>query len=421
MHFRGKFCQWSAWMILLVMMIASAPIHSKAQGLGMNEVSQLLPLPSVPEFNALLSPVSVGSRGELLPYSVFRFLPILSDRADQEQLYRYNLKIIGVRFDPCFGEGKNPVACRPQIRFVWQPLIVVGNQVTTLDTAIHTFHEFDAGEWALIVSEMQTFVRSGLRYPLGAALDVQPNLRSEGYRGNYWKGFTAILLRHCGEQNLIRVTAMTVRMERVWHFMGLDRTVAPAPGRNGSWSMIQIPTLDIEPKLTSQSFFLQPEGMENLEEFNGGISYLPKSERPFMRLTSDSIRIREIESEPTIKAVIRRAIQLENPRMHNPGTADCVSCHMAQTVRLWGEKNYPKWDWSREFVADRFQVERAGSTSSGGVAGGGAGVGAIDLGNRSVNPFRTDRMRAFGYFGRDPILSQRVIHETSLVVSKLQR
>jgi hypothetical protein len=406
--------RWMApiW-ILTGFMISTA----HAQGLGMNEVSQLLPLPTVQEFDALLSPTTVGSRGELLPYSVFRFLPILSDRADQEQLYRYNLKIIGVRFDPCFGEGATPGACRPQIRFVWQPLIVVGDQVTSLDTAIHTFHEFDAAEWALIVSEMQTFVRSGLRYPLGAALDVQPNLRAEGYHGNYWKGLTLILLRHCGEQNLIRVTAMTVRMERVWHFMGLDRTVAPSPGRNGSWSMIKIPTLDIEPKLTSQSFFLQPEGMENLEEFNGGISYLPKTERAFMRLTSDSIRIREIEAEPTIKAVIRRAIQLENPRLHNPGTADCVSCHMAQTVRLWGQKNFPKWDWSREFIADRFKTtpsDQRGMMSAGKCANT---IGAIDLGNRSVNPFRTDRMRAFGYFGRDPIISQRVIHETASVIT----
>ncbi len=372
-----------------------------ASGLGMNEVSQLLPLPSPQEFNQLLSPISSGTKGELMPYSVFRFLPLLSDRADQEQLYRYNLKIIGVRFDPCFGEGVTPGRCRPQIRFVWQPLVVVGDHVTSLDTAIHTFHEFNDAEWTMIVSELKSALKNGIRYSLGSALDVQPNLRAEGYRGNYWKTLSTLLLRYCGEQNLIRVTAMTVRMDRVWHFMGLDRTAT-------GWSMIKIPTLDLEPKLTSQSFFLQPEGLQNLEEFNGGISYLPKNERPFMRLTSDSARYRELEQEPAIKSIIRRAIQLENPRIHNPGTADCVSCHLAQTVRLWGEKNYPNWDWAREFSSDRFGIQ------SSGVAGG------IDLSNRSVNPFQTDRMRAFGYFGKDPIISQRVIHETALVVDALK-
>jgi hypothetical protein len=29
-------------------------------------------------------------------------------------------------------------------------------------------------------------------------------------------------------------------------------------------------------------------------------------------------------------------------------------------------------------------------------------------------------MRAFGYFGKDPIISQRVIHETALVVDALK-
>jgi hypothetical protein len=380
-------------MVLMAMSVVGTGFSSAvAQSFGPNEVSQLLPLPSPTEMNLLLAPISAGARGELLPASVYRFLPLLSDRADQDNLYRYNLKVIGVRFDPCFGEGVNPGRCRPQIRFVWQPLVVVGEQVTTLDTAIHTFHEFSDNEWATIVSELRWMVTSSYRYPLDLPLDIQPNLRAEGFTGSYWKKLSTLLLAHCGEQNLIRVTAMTVRMNRVWHFMGLDRTAT-------GWSMIKIPTLDLEPAVTSQSFFLQPEGLENLEEFNGGISYLPKSERSFMRLTSGSERFRELEKEPAIKAVIRRAIQLENPRLHNPGTADCVSCHLAQTVRLWGEKNFPKWDWNREFANDRFPSS---------------------MQNRSVNPFQTDRMRAFGYFGHDPILAQRVIHETKLVVDSVK-
>ncbi len=371
---------------------------ANAQSWGMNEVSQLLPLPQIAEFDFLLRASDRAERGELLPNSVFRFLPPLTDQADQDQIYQHNLKVIGIRFDPCFSEGVTPQKCRHQIRLVWQPLIMVGDHVTTLDTAIHTFHEFSDSEWSGILAELNLLfseVRTNHRRSwLLSPLQIQPLILSEGYSGNYWKRLRALVLKSCGETNLIRVTAMTVRMSRLWTFMGLDRTT------NG-WSLIHIPTLDIE-RPVSQTFMITPEGMENLEEFAGGISYLPKTEALWLRLASDSLRVKELQSRSELKSIIRRAIRLENPRLHNPGTADCVSCHLAQTVRLWGEKNFGDWNWQKEFESDRFFES------------------SRNLQNLSVRPFQIDRMRAFGYFGADPILSQRVIHETALVADALK-
>jgi len=371
--------------------------QAQAQSWGMNEVSQLLPLPSVSEFDSLLRTQDRGDQGELLPYSAFKLLPLLTDQADQENLYLHNLKVIGIRFDPCFGEGVSPTKCRHQIRLVWQPLVVVGNHVTTLDTAIHTFHEFNDSEWLKLLSDLRLIMNDARKlHGLGsdASLQVQPVVKAEGYYGKYWKALRELVLRYCGELNLIRSTAMTVRMSRLWTFMGIDRTAT-------GWALIHIPTLDIE-RPVSQTFMLTPEGMQDLEEFAGGISYLPKSEAMWFRLASDSKRVKELQTQQELKSIVRRAIRLENPRMHNPGTADCVSCHMAQTVRLWGEKNFPAWNWQKDFGADRFSGTKR------------------DLRNHSVNPFQTDRVRAFGYFGDDPIISQRVIHETALVADALK-
>lgn len=367
---------------------------AQAQNLGMNEVSVLLPLPETREFTSLLSPTDQGNRGPLLPYSVFRFLPVLTNAANQDSLYQNNLKVVGIRFDPCFGEGTNPGKCRRQIRLVWQPLIIVGSRTTTLDTAIHTFHEFQDREWDLLVSELKIF--SSTLGHSSNPLQVNPTLKNQGYSGDYWKNMKSLILRYCGEHNLIRTTAMTVRQDRVWLFMGIDRT-------NSGWSMIKIPTLNQTPHPTSQSFFLMPEGLQNLEEFLGGASSLPAGQDLWFRLLSDSKKTKETRSELELKSIVRRAIQLENPRAHNPGTADCVSCHLAQTVRLWGENNFRNWDWKNDFAKDRFK----GTKQS--------------LANQSVRPFQTDHMRSFGYFGDDPIISQRVIHESAMVVDSMKR
>jgi hypothetical protein len=316
---------------------------SLAQTLGMNEASVLLPLPESKDFSLQLSPTDQAGKGQLLPYSAFRLLPILTNNADQDTLYEHNLKVIGIRFDPCFAEGTKQSHCRKQIRLVWQPLIVVGNRTTTLDTAIHTFHEFQNSEWDQLLLEMKTFSNKVAGLHSGQALQVNPTLKSEGYAGTYWRNLHELILRYCGEQNLIRTTVMTVRQDRVWLFMGIDRTPS-------GWSMIKIPTLQNNPQPTTQSFFLMPEGLQNLEEFLGGVSVLPPTEDLWFRLLSDSKKMKETRTEPELKSVVRRAIQLENPRFHNPGTADCVSCHLAQTVRLWGENNFKKWTGKMNFL-----------------------------------------------------------------------
>lgn len=377
---------------LIAILFAFYP-HASAQTLGMNEASVLLPLPQINEFNALLGPTDQAGRGQLLPQNVFRLLPVLTNTADQDTLYQYNLKVVGIRFDPCFGEGFTPPKCRRQIRLVWQPLISVGNHTTTLDTAIHTFHEFSYQEWDLMMKEVKTFSKkAGIRSY--QALQVNPNLKKEGFNGSYWRNLHELILRYCGEQNLIRTTVMTVRQDRVWAFMGVDRTAS-------GWSVIKIAAL--QPQPAAQSFFLTPEGLQNLEEFSGGISMVPPGQDLWFRLASDSKKVRETRTESELKLIVHRAMQLENPRYNNPGTADCVSCHLAQTVRLWGEHHFPNWDWKNEMSQYRFRETNQ------------------NLSNQSVRPFQTDRMRAFGYFGDDPIISQRVVNETALVVENLKK
>jgi hypothetical protein len=371
----------------LLILIASFPTSSFSEmtAWSMNDASVLLPLPDGNDFQYLLSPSEKNSTEALLPHSVFQLLPELSNQANQESLYWNNIKVIGVRFDPCFQEGESASYCRRQIRLVWQPLLVKGNQTTTIDAAIHTFHEFSESEWELIKNQWRPNSNDHL------PLQINPTIQVQGYQGAYWNQLKKIILQFCHESNLIRVTTMGVRQNNVWNFMGIDRTPQ-------GWKRMEIPKLNSNVAPVAQLFFLVPESLLNLKEFKGGASRLPQGQENWEWFLSDSINMKKNQSEAEFKKIIRKAIQLENPKLNNPGTSDCVSCHLAQPVRLWGEANFKNWNWDQEFKTDQFAASKQ------------------NLENKSVNPFQADRLRSFGYFGFEPIISQRVIHETAIVV-----
>jgi hypothetical protein len=369
--------RWIRTLLILV----SVSFSATAWSLGMNDLSVLIPLPGQSDFDRMIHPGFEGGKGQLLPWDTFRFLPVLAVEADPETLYRNHLRVVGIRFDPCFQEGRK-APCRPQIRLVWQPLIFVGDQSSTLDASVHTFYELAPGDWEILISELTGISDGDRRIPL----QIHPRILREGHYGPTWSRFRTIIGRFAGESNLIRATAMTVRQGRVWAFMGVDRVP-------GGWRPIRIPALPGETPVR-QSFLLFPEGMMNLAEFKGSISPVATGFEDWQSLVSDSIEFKAKAGLPRLKSLMGRAIEIENPRRHNPGTVDCVSCHMAQTVRLWGQSHFPSWDWERDFESQRYPGR------------------GLAWSNTSVNPSRTDRVRAFGYFGSEPVIAQRVIHET---------
>lgn len=95
---------------------------------------------------------------------------------------------------------------------------------------------------------------------------------------------------------------------------------------------------------------------------------------------------------------VRRALAVENPRLHNPGTVDCASCHAAQAVPGWAARQFPDWSFPQMFAAENFAP-----TVDPQVGG---------------YPWKASVLRAFGYFGRDPVISRRVMFETSLAAGR---
>ena len=366
-------------------------LTQSAQALGPNDISILLPLPRLNEQSMLLGTKAAGAEGELLPKQVFDRLPSLVEPFPApDAIYQLYLKIIAIRLDPCFSEG-NGTPCRKQLRLIWQPVLTSGGSSTTADAAVHTFYEFDDAKWSQLMMAWGELV-TGQEQDV---LQVHPRLKAEGYAGPYWKKLRAVLLRFCGARTLVRSTAMALNGGIFWTFIGVDWV-------NGQAKTIPIPRIGRNAQAFLFSRGNDLADLSDLSQFNAVIQPSPPQEDLLLELISGSLSFKQRRSEVDAKQVMQRAFAFENPRLSHPGNVDCASCHVAQTVRAWGQKNFPHWDWQREFQTFRF----ASSTGN--------------LENRSVNPLRTNRLRAFGYFDADPVISQRVINETALILEKLK-
>lgn len=358
---------------------------AQGQTWDLNELSVLMPLPRVIESGAMWTPRTSGGRGELLPASTYGVLPQIVMGQDPARVFEA-LRVVALRFDPCFQEGTVPGPCQRQVRLVWQPLVARGARlesgVGTIDASVHSFHILDEAEWRELVRGLRALKA---RFPLGPGLPLQvhPWLAREGYGGPFWAEFQRTVLPFLGDENIGRVTAMTVNPRgNVWVFLGFDRTA-------GRWHRQAIPRANH----TAQGFF---SGLVGAPEFRADMNPRPEGETTLLEFFLDSAKMRAEQPEERLIEAVRRAHFIENPRLSNAGTVDCASCHAARAIPAWAEKNYPAW-------AGRAFPERF-------VASG----NAVNL---TVNPLRTNVLRAFGYFGADPVIAQRTINETALILT----
>jgi hypothetical protein len=363
---------------VLFLVFTSSPTHA----LGPNDISRLLPLPrNEAERELMLSPDSQGKGGSLLPLSIFQALPqIVSDR-DQEFLYQTALRVVGIRFDPCFQEKEEP--CRRQIRMIWQP-VVNESGWTTLDASIHTFYEFSPLVWARIFSELTLLPSEG-----AAHLQVSPQISRESLAGPTWKKLARLVLQFAGEESLIRATSFSVNpLGNRWFFAGLD-----IQGTN--FKPIKIARLEG----AAQAYATQL-GTVGQVEFRAAMNPAPASDLEFLALLKDSWRARENLTLPQLVEATRSALAIENPRLTNPGNVDCASCHVAHVVPTWALRNL-QLDWGKTFAREMF---RAGPN----------GVPPLSEGDANV-------LRAFGYFRDKAVVSRRVDNETSLILESFRK
>lgn len=363
-----------------------------AHAWSMNDVSVLLPLPDSSQLPQLLMPSSGGHSGELLPQNILYSLNLRDGSSEIDALSEKKLKVIAIRIDPCFVEGWGPQQCQPQIRLVWQPLqesksALANTSVFALDIAVHTFYNLTTEEWIRFLSDWKE-LSSSFEY---ASLNVHPRMKNEGYSSSYWESMKQKILDYCGAKNISRATAMTVESQghtRIWKFHGYNI-------ENGKMFLISIPRVEVN----YQSFSLSMKNF-NFKLFEEGLIEPRNLSYEFADILASSNNFMQAkDSQNLSEDLIKTSLQFENPRKNNSGTLDCVSCHLAQPIRVWNLKAF-------SHSPDIFKDNKFNSF--------------LNLDNNSPRPENTNRIRGFGYFARDPVISQRAVNESALVIEHLK-
>jgi len=350
-------------MILWLKLIAA--IHAPAAW-NVNDLSVLLPLPKAGEESQMLKPSPA-----LLPKPLYDALPNMLMKPDPETVYNNLLKVIAIRFDHCFREGEGNPPCQKQIRMVWQPVTTKGGKATTLDGAIHSFYAFDDQTFAAMVEELKK-----LRLENGpATLGVHPVLAREGY-GVHWEKLKNLITKYCTSKNIIRATMMTTNPRgNIWTFSGFDVV-------NGQLKRIAIART---PGATVQSFFAALQNAEG--EFRAGMDPQPEGEQAFVSLLKNSEEAKTMMTDRSLIEATKSALRFENPRLTNPGTVDCASCHSAHVIPPWTLKNF-SFDWDNTFAAELYARL-----------------------NPATKQEPANVLRAFGYFKDRPVISRRTENE----------
>jgi len=363
---------------------------AKEAGWALHDVSILFPLPDNSRWDSLISP---SSQENLLPLSVLQKIPYLINQPNE--VTHPTMRVVGIRVDPCFSEGHGPITCQKQVRFVWQPLMIKNNKTTTVDASLHAFFVLTDNEFSVLLRQLadlnDKYKRQVKFFNPSLPLGVHPILKEVGLNSNYAQQLRSIFLNAVKDKPMSRITFMKLKgMDDMWFFGGFDFTQDTA-------TAIQIPNLT---GATEQEFINEMAIRPPAKQFLGGIFPAADEESPFSTISKDSGNLEEYTDEQ-IKKMIREVADFDNPKKHNPGTLDCVSCHLAGAMRTWANINFAPFALPAEYESYRYKNSN------------------YNLTNNNELPGQTNVLRLFGYFDDKPITAQRVINESAEAASAI--
>lgn len=300
-----------------------ATTSSAPSRLAPSDVTALEPLTSLAEMTP---------RDALLPDAVASRIGMLVEHYPAEDTLA-RLRVVCTRFDP-----------KGQIRVVLQPLVLTDGVLGAQDAAVHVFYDLDAATTRVLAQRLtEAHSPPALARELAArgTLSRVTFLRNIDVKGNGWTfgGFdlaagavTPIVVPRTGgsEQNVIV------------HGSGpFASSLAPAPTGEATLGLL-----------------LDPVRLGILLDAN-----------------PDAARSQ-------IDAAISSARALEDPARFDSSTADCASCHLAESARIYGAAKKDAQAPSRTFTA-------------------------------------AETLRACGYVGTRGMMSQRVQNESVVAAEKM--
>jgi hypothetical protein len=351
-------------------MDASVYVPRESRQLGLNEVTYLLPL------ELLDAGTPFPPAGAMLPFGLYTRLTE-ADPVVRTELSR--LRVLGVRVDAC--DRADPTPCGAErdgvLRLVLQP--VFGAPPNVEDITFHAFFPIPRAEMPEVVDTLRALgAKAGL--PRGAALQVSAAFGADpAFRAQ----LGALVSKYAQSPKLVRLTLFgqeTQHAAIVWVFRGEEL-------QGGVLGPITIPSIN----LPSQEVLLF-----------GGDSYqvTPIADAPvgFERVVMET-QFRAATAPQQLDSV-KALLAVDNPRLHTAGDVQCVTCHVATTL-VPPRAAFAGVDVSS--LPERFTASE------------------FDLSPLDAGVVRARTLRALGYLGSTPLISQRVINESANVVLELEQ
>lgn len=371
--------------IFLLVFVFSAPSFAHWD---LNDVSYLMPLPKIVGHDQLIKTETLGANQQaLLPVSMLDQVPPITMSRNRTAIYEY-IRVVGVRIDPCF-PYPTLVSCQKQIRLVWQPIQKNRfDEIVAIDASLHTFYELNEVQFSELVQNLKTWKKKYQANTTMLPLQVHPAWAAEQDQAPALQEFNELILKHISMDNMMRLTFMVLRGHNdMWMFAAMEP-------KNGKYEIIPIPRLD----RPAQAFRNSATPPDKYEFTNLGPA--PQGADTINYLISDSNALSN-DFDNVVVTEMDAAYRIENPKIYNSENMDCVSCHTARGAIEWATKNraglMPAHGWSKDaYLNFKFNVQ-----------------------NISPVVANTQNLRAFGYFGSEVALSQRMINETADVAEQM--
>jgi hypothetical protein len=291
-----------------------------------------------------------------------------------------DFQIVAVRFDLCerAAIGACPRGAPGRLRLVLQPLYLRAGAMFAHDVALHAFYPIPAEELAAVVGELRRL--SARRHaPPDAPLAVSPAAAAGD--AVYLDGLRGLVRRYARAASLVRLTVIGQAADAAafaWIFRGVDRDgegFAPMviPGIAAAQQTVQLAGGDTVYRT------------DRIADVPSGFALATNGPR-FAAATPD-------ERAAAVAALIER----QNPTLHDTVDTQCIGCHLATYL-----------------TARRAAAARIDPASLPGWFA--PRVGAVP----TIAGQDPRVVRAFGWAGNAPAISQRVVNDTAEVLAEIE-
>ncbi len=347
--------------------------------LGMNDITILVPLPAGGDTPTLLRMAGDGTGGaDLVPADLFARL--VTTPGDVGQAFG-TFHVVAIRFDLCDRIAPGP--CAPgedgRMRLVFQPVTAGGSAV---DTALHGFYPIAAADLPAVIEALRGLsVLQGTA--VGAPLQVSPALRAADHEA-YATALRSLVRTYAKSDTLMRLTLFSQKQ-----FSQISEWVLRGVVRTGeTWNDIVVPDV----AATGQHVILVPG------EGDPTYTVEPTADAPAgFGLTLAEAAFGAADADAKNDA-LQALVQIEDPDLHTAETVQCASCHVS-TVLL-----------ARRALA-------AGTTAAA-VPGQYSSAYNLSIAEGESADDKVS-LRALGWFGTSPKISQRVVNDTAQVLGEM--